>query len=188
VNATKPAKLPRRLVPVAAAALLLAVPALSSCGVNFDAQTDQYYTPADGVSNREGTVDVLNAMIISNDAGSGRLVAALANGDTEEADTLTGVRGIEEDEDVQVQLVGGDTAIPAGGVLQLADQDAAVVMVTGDPEKVKPGTFVRLAFMFQNGEEADVNVPVLDAGEPGETYGDIEIPSPSSSSTPDAQG
>lgn len=187
MNATKPTKLPRRLVPVAAA-LFLAVPALSACGVNFDAQTDQYYTPADGVSNRDGTVDVLNAMIVSDQAGSGRLIAGLSNGDMTEADTLTGVRGVEEDQDVTVQLVGGDTAIPADGVLQLADKDAAVVIVTGDPEKVKAGNFVRLEFMFQNGEGAQVNVPVLDAGEPGSTYGDIEIPTPSSSATAGAQG
>lgn len=177
----------RRLVRAAAAALLLAaVPAVSSCGVNFDAQTDQYYTPADGESSREGTVDVLNAMIISDEPGTGRLIAALSNGETEEADTLTGVRGAQDDEDVQVQLVDGDTAIPAGGVLQLADDGSAVVSVSGDPKKVRAGGYVRLAFSFQNGEEAELNVPVLS---PGETYGDIDIPSaPSSSDTPETKG
>ena len=34
---------------------------------------------------------------------------------------------------------------------------------------------MRLAFSFQNGEQAEVNVPVL---EPDETYADIEIPEP----------
>ena len=170
MNATKT----RRLVPTAAAALFLAVPALSGCGVNFDAQTDQYYTPTDGENSREGTVDVLHALIVSEEPGSGRLIAALVNSDTEEEDTLTSVRGLEEDEGLVFELAGGETAIPAGGTLQLADDGSAVVGVSGDPELLAAGRFVRLAFTFANGEETSLNVPVLT---PGEDYADIEIPS-----------
>jgi hypothetical protein len=164
--------------------VLLAVPALSACGVNFDAQTDQYYTPTDGENNREGTVQVLNALIISDSPGSGRLIAALDNGG-DEADTLTGVRGLEVDQSVDFNLVEGETAIPAGGVLQLADDGSAVVAVSGDPERVAAGGYVRLAFMFQNGEEASLNVPVL---APDDTYADIEIPAPTDEPTAGAKG
>ncbi len=169
---TRPTK-PRRRARAAAAALFLAVPTLSSCGVNFDAQTDQYYNPTDGTNNREGTVDVINALIISDEPGSGRLIAGLANGDTEQDDELAGVQGDGVDQSLTFALKGGDTEIPAGGLLQLADDDAAVVAVSGDPELLAAGGFVRVLFTFQNGEETLVNVPVL---EPGETYGDIEIP------------
>jgi hypothetical protein len=188
VNATKT----RRLVPAAAVALLLAVPTLSSCAsTNFDAQTDQYYTPTDGENAREGTVDVLHALIVSEEPGSGRLIAALANsgaaGDpvgveasdsaqeeqSQGDDELTGVRGVGESEAVQFSLVEGETAIPAGGTLQLADDGSAVIAVSGDPEQVAPGRYVRLAFTFANGEEVELNVPVL---EPGEDYADVEIP------------
>ena len=190
MNATKT----RRLVP-AAAALLLAVPALSSCATtNFDAQTDQYYTPGDGENERSGTVDVLHALIISEEPGSGRLIAALSNpgageggpvgAESDESpqesgsqaaqdDTLTGVSGVGESEGVQFSLVEGETAIPAGGTLQLADEGSAVISVSGDPELLAPGKYVRLAFTFESGEEAELNVPVL---EPGEDYADIEIP------------
>ena len=166
----------RRLVPTAAAAVLLAVPALSACGVNFDAQTDQYYTPTDGENNREGTVDVLHALIVSDSPGSGRLIAGLANSADEE-DELTGVQGLEDDESIQFSLAGGETTIPANGVLQLADDGSAVVAVSGDEEQVAAGGYVRLSFTFANGEQADLNVPVL---APGEDYADVEIPAATS--------
>ena len=204
VNATKT----RRLVPTAAVALLLAVPVLSSCSsTNFDAQTDQYYTPTDGENYREGTVDVIHALIVSEEPGSGRLIAALSNSETgdggpvgvdsgdsaadgegEGDDELTGVRGVGESEAVQFSLVEGETAIPAGGTLQLADEGSAVSAVSGDPEQVAPGKYVRLAFTFANGEEAELNVPVL---EPGEDYADVEIPetAPAGSTEPtDTEG
>ena len=189
MNATKT----RRLVP-AAAALLLAVPPLSSCATtNFDAQTDQYYTPGDGENERSGTVDVLHALIVSEEPGSGRLIAALSNAGTDgdpvgaesddspqesgsqgaQDETLTGVRGVDESEGVQFSLVEGETTIPAGGTLQLADEGSAVISVSGDPELLAPGKYVRLVFTFESGEEAELNVPVL---EPGEDYADIEIP------------
>jgi hypothetical protein len=56
---------------LATAALLLAVPALSSCSVSFGAQTDQVYNPSAGVDDRSGSVDVLNALVVSGAAGSG---------------------------------------------------------------------------------------------------------------------
>jgi hypothetical protein len=192
VNATQT----RRLVPAAAVALLLAVPTLASCAsTNFDAQTDQYYSPSDGENAREGTVDVLHALIVSDQAGSGRLIAGLSNpgaaggdpvgaksSDTPQEsqtpagggdDELTGVRGVGESEAVQFSLVEGETVIPAGETLQLADEGSAVIAVSGDPEQVAAGKYIRLAFSFANGEEAELNVPVL---APGEDYADIEIP------------
>ena len=158
----------------AAVAVLLAAPALVSCSsTNFDAQTDQYYTPTDGENAREGTVDVLHALIVSETPGSGRLIAGLSNGDEENEDELTGVRGIEESEEVRFGIREGETTIPAGGLLQLADDGNAVVAVGGDPELLAPGDYVKVEFMFENGEAVPINVPVL---APGEDYADIEIP------------
>lgn len=173
---------------LAAASVLLALPSLSSCAhVSFGAQTDQVYTPADGENNREGSIDVLNAFILSATPGSGRLVAGLANPSTGEDDELTGVQGVGEDQDVTFTIGSGETSIPAGGYLQLADEDAAEVTVSGDPEKMKAGTFVRLSFTFKDGEEAELNVPVL---EPGVTYADFDLgkaaPSPGATQTPEA--
>jgi hypothetical protein len=166
---------------LAAASVLLALPALSACSdVSFGAQTDQVYTPADGENNREGTVDVLNALIVSGTPGSGRLIAGLNNADTAEDDELVNVQGVGEDAAITFRLAGGETSIPAGGLLQLADDDAAQVAVSGKEEALKPGEFVRLKLSFANGEEAELNVPVL---EPGSTYDDVELPD--ASATPE---
>jgi hypothetical protein len=169
---------------LAVASVLLALPALSSCAVSFGAQTDQVYTPADGENNRDGTVDVLNALIVSETPGSGRLIAGLSNADLEEADSITGVRALGDSEGVTFSLGSGETEIPAGGYLQLADDDAAHITVSGDPEQVEPGAFVRLEFTFQNGEGAELNVPVLS---PGSTYDGVELgePTQSPSETPE---
>jgi hypothetical protein len=163
---------------------------VSSCGVNFDAQTNQVYTPSDGENYRStGGVDVLNAVIVSDSPGTGRLIGGLVNGDTNKDDTLTQVRGLEESQAVQFQIGSGETTIPAGGLLQLADPGAADVTVSGDPQLVSAGGFVRLAISFQNGEDATLNVPVV---EPGETYGGVDLsgtsasPSAGSSASPSA--
>lgn len=140
---------------LAAAATLLAVPALSSCGVNFGAQTDQVYTPGVGVNERDGMVDVLHALVVTDDSGSGRVIAGLANNDQSEADELTGVEVTEGD--ATAQLREGETEIPPAGFIQLAD--AAYVDIEG--ADVDPGNFIRLTFTFANAEPATLNVPVL---------------------------
>jgi hypothetical protein len=166
---------------LAVAAAILAVPGLSGCGVSFGAQTDQIYTPTDGENSREGTVDVLHALIVSDTPGSGRFIAGLVNGGDED-DTLESVQGAGESAEVTVTISGGETSIPANGSLQLAADDAANVEVSGDPEVVSAGMFVRLTLTFQNGEPATVNVPVL---APGEDYADVQLPEGTTTATPE---
>ena len=101
---------------IAAFAVLLAVPTLSSCGVNFSAQTDQVYTPAEGVNDRSGDVDVLNALVVADTDGTGRFIAGLAN-NTDKEETLTGITGVDVDQSLQISLDGGDFKIPAYGFL-----------------------------------------------------------------------
>ena len=165
----------------ASAAAALAVLALAGCGVNFGAQTDQVYTPADGENSRDGQVDVLNALIVSDTPGSGRLIGALVNNDPEADDALVDVSGAGEDSAVTFTLTSGDTTIPAGRLVQLADEDAATIAVSGDPEAFEAGGFVRVTFTFENADEVELNLPVL---EPGETYADVEIPSATEPESP----
>lgn len=154
------------------AAALLATPALASCGVGFGAQTDQIYSPADGESNYDESVDVLNALVVSDTDGSGRVVAALVNNSTEEADRLTGVTGADDEQGLTF-TVEGDGEIPAGGSVQLAAEDGPTVLVSGPEEQVQPGRFVRVTFTFETSEPVSLNIPVLDqsAG-----YDEVEIP------------
>lgn len=168
--ATDPRRLRRALT--TAAASLSALP-LAACTF---AGTDYVYTPAQGVNDRDGTVDVLNALIVSSAEGEGRLVVGLANNDREQGDELTGVSGAREDSAVQVQLEGGETTIEPGGFLQTADPDAANITVSG--EDVKPGTFVRLSMQFAQAEPVEVNVPVV---EPGTDFAGVVSPTASPS-------
>ena len=63
----------------AAGALLLAAPVLSSCGFNY--ATDRPYTPAAGTNDQDGDVDVLGAVVVSAEDGSGTLIATFSNND-----------------------------------------------------------------------------------------------------------
>ena len=153
-----------------AAAALVAAPLLSSCGVNFDAQTDQPYNPAVGVDSRAGEVDVLNALIVSGSDGSGTVVATLVNNDQAKPDTLKGVSGAGPDSGLQVQL-GGDTQVPAGGLLSLAKQGD----VSAKGKRVIAGNFVKVTFSFDRAEAVTLDVPVVSSSNPD--YKNIKVPS-----------
>ena len=140
---------------------------------SFDAQTNQDYNPGQGVNDRDGSVNVLHALIVSSSDGGGRLIAGLVNDDVEQEDALTGVEAApEEDGKVTVTVGEGSTDIAADGILKLADTDAAVVYVEG--EEVVPGQFIRVVFSFERADDVTLNVPVV---EPGEDYAEVEVPS-----------
>jgi hypothetical protein len=156
----------RRLAP---AVLLLAAGGLTACDVNFDAQTDQVYNPSAGVDDRSGTVDVLNALVVSGAEGSGTVIATLVNNDQEKPDALGSIAGAGADSSLTV-TPGGPTAIPNGGLLNLADQGRN--FVRGD--RIQAGAFVGLTFTFQRGKAITVQVPVVDAS--SATYAGVTLP------------
>ena len=143
---------PRRAFATAAAVLALAAP-LTSCG--FDYATDRDYTPAAGANNREGVVDVLSAVVVAAEEGSGTFVASLSNNDPDNAATFTALSGTDE---------GGVTVaefepveIGPGALVNLADPAAGIV-VTGD---FGPGSVVPMTVDFGDGERISLNVPVV---------------------------
>ena len=154
---------------IAAAAVALAVPVLSSCGVNFGAQTDQVYNPSVGVDDRSGTVDVLNVVIVSGSEGSGTVVATLVNNDQVEDDTISDVAGAGADAEAEVTLAG-ETSVPADGLLNLAEDGK--IEITGD--RVRPGNFVEITFSFDRGAAVSLDVPVVSADNPD--YADVQVP------------
>ncbi len=154
---------------LAVAVLVLGAPVLSSCGGNFDQQTNQVYNPAAGVDDRSGQVDVLNALIVSGEDGSGTLIASLVNNAQDRPDTLKGVTGAGKDADLTV-TPGGTTEIPQGGMLNLAD--VGRIFVKGD--RVKAGYFVEVTFTFDRGTAITVDVPVVSAD--NATYADVPLP------------
>jgi hypothetical protein len=164
---------------VAALALVIAAPALSSCADNFGAQTDQVYNPAAGVDDRAGSVDVLNALVVSGTDGSGTVIASLVNNDQVHADKLRSVAGAGRDSSLTV-TPGGKTDVPADGMLNLATDGS--IAVRGD--RVRPGNFVELTFSFDRGQSVTMKVPVVSADDP--VYRNVTVPSASSSATPSA--
>ena len=137
------------LVAAAVAVIALTAP-LSSCG--FQSATDRVYTPGSATNNRDGVVDVLSAVVVSAEDGSGTVVASLSNNDTEEPHTLTAVSGegleVAEFEPVEI---GPDALV------NLAEPETGIT-VTGE---VGAGQFVELTFDFDSGERVTIDVPVV---------------------------
>jgi hypothetical protein len=153
----------RRRLTTAAVALALPVLTARLSGCGFDAPTDQRYNPAVGVNVQGGEVDALNVLIVSGSEGKGALVATFANNNQSEGDSLVDATG----KGVQVEL-GGDTEIPAGGILTIDDGSATV---TGD--RVVAGNFVPLTFSFENASSVTLQAPVV---EPTGPFEDLPLP------------
>jgi hypothetical protein len=154
---------------LAAAALVLTAPALSSCGSGFGAQTDQVYNPSVGVDDRSGVVDLTNVLIVSGTNGSGTVVANLVNKDQTHPDALRSVAPSGTASTLKV-TPGGATAIPADGMLNLATDGK--IFISGQP--VQPGYYVSLTFTFQRAAPVTLDVPVVSTSQ-GD-YGDVPLP------------
>jgi hypothetical protein len=153
---------------VVIAALLLA-PTLAACG--FSAQTDQVYQPAVGIIDRSGTVDILNALIVSGEDGSGTFAGTLVNKSTTADDRLDSVTG------PGITASRRTVALDPEGAANLGK--TGQIQVRGDG--VVPGKYVELTLVFHSGQSTTVKVPVVPAG--GD-YADLPLPDPAP--TPDA--
>jgi hypothetical protein len=130
----------------------IAMLTLTSCGFNY--ATDRVYTPANGVNDREGTVDVLGAVIVSSKDGSGTFIASFANKDQEEPATFT---ALEPAEAGSFQTAKFDPIeIPPGGLVNLATDGGPTVK--GD---FVAGDFVGVRVQFESGEQAEMDIPVV---------------------------
>ena len=124
----------RRRPRLAAVFLVILVPVLGACGFNY--QTDQVYQPSVGVNNREGTVDVLGAVVVSGTDGDGTFVASLVNKDQDKTQTLTAIKGADG---IEVTLVK-PVEVPPGQLVNLAEMGAASV----HGHAIQAGGFARL--------------------------------------------
>src|SRR4051812_42520560 len=145
---------PRRTLALAAGALLLGSPVLTSCG--FDYATDRVYTPANGANDRDASVDVLGAVVVAAQDDSGTFIAAMSNNDNLKPTRLDSFDGGEKGN----LTASGFTPvkIPAAGLVNLANDGG--IAVTGD---FKPGDFVSVKLGFATGEDVSVEVPVVTA-------------------------
>jgi hypothetical protein len=161
----------RRSTALALGALLLATPALTSCGFNY--ATDRVNTPAAGVNDHAGQVDVLGAVIVSKQDNSGTFIASLSNNDQENEASFESLAGAEGN-----TLQAGDFApikISQGGLVNLATDGGVPVSGT-----FKAGEFVPVTLSFGNGEQVVMKVPVVvDDG----TYAGLDTSTPSAAPT-----
>ena len=158
-------------------ALVLAVPGVAACGFNY--ATDREYTPGNGANNKQGDVDVLNAVIVSSEDGSGTFIATLSNNLSDETISLDSV-SFGSNSTVEVAPFDA-IEVPAHGFVNLANDQG--IKVAGD---FAPGDFIELSLGFDNGETADLDVHVVAADN---EYTDLDngtgVPAPAG--TPSAE-
>ena len=182
----RPTRRPGRLLSAIASAVAV-LATTGACG--FDYATDQVYIASEGVDYRSGDLDVLNAAVVSAQEGSGTFVATFTNNSQDAAEQVVGITAGEGEPAVQVS---GFTAVEVGptGLVNLSESPSAVV--TGD---FIPGDYVPITIDLREGEDIDLNVPVVaatdfwegldvsgGAGE-GSTGGTGDTESPNESST-----
>lgn len=141
----------RRSLALVSGALLLTA-SVSSCG--FDLATDRVNTITPGTTDRDGTVDVLNAVIVSAEEGSGVFITTLVNNDLEEQASLDGLAA-DDAEAVQVEEFTPIT-LDANGIVNLADEEG--IPVTGE---FQAGDVVPMTLQLSGGQVVQVKVPVV---------------------------
>lgn len=164
---------PRKLA--LASTTLVAATALTSCGFNY--ATDRVYTPAAGINDTTGNVDILNAAIVSAQANSGTFVASFSNNDTTKTIKFTGMSG----DGSAVGVVNAKPfSLAPGGFRNLSTSGG--VPLTGT---FSSGQMVTVSLTFDDGETANLDVPVVN--DTGQWAGlDTSPPAASSSASPTA--
>jgi hypothetical protein len=131
----------------------IALFALTSCGFNY--ATDREYTPGVGVNNHDTDVDVLGAVIVSAEEGSGTFVASFSNSNLEEPATFEALEGVEEGA-VTAKAFEPIEILP-GSLVSLTDTDDRIE-VTGE---FAAGDFVEVLVKFGDGSQAEMDIPVV---------------------------
>jgi hypothetical protein len=157
------------------------MPALAACGSGFDAQTNQVYQPADGVSDRSGTVNVIDALVVSDGSGSGTVVASLVNTGTQD-DVLTEVlASTSSGAPLESADLGRGIGLPAGQAVQLANRGMVTVTASdaagGEAEPLAPSSYVTLQFVFEQAPGVELTVLVVsNQSDHHDTYENVPLP------------
>ena len=131
---------------------VLASGLLGGCG--FNAATDRINSVNAGANDRNDTVEILNAAIVSRKPNAGTFVAGFANNDQAKTVTLTDVAG---DGTAVAGVTTNPLPIKANGFVNLAAQGGIPLNGT-----FSAGQYVNLTFTFDDGETATLQVPVFD--------------------------
>jgi copper(I)-binding protein len=172
-DAARPSSRPgrRRGRGVAVVAALACV-ALSGCGADFNAQTNQQYQAGVGTDNRDNQVYVLGALVVARDSGEGTLVGTLIN-QVKTTDALVSVTS----EDADGQPITA-TSIPQP--ITLTNQKAVKLQTGGTVHLSGPGVVlgdvISVTFSFQQAAPIKLDVPVVAYSD---IYSGIPVATPS---------
>ncbi|TXJ06017.1 MAG: hypothetical protein E6Q27_04520 [Aeromicrobium sp.] len=124
--------------------------ALSACGTNFNAQTNNSYQASVGTNVRDGAIQVFNALFVANDNGTATFSGALlAPGEDQEIVSAT-VDGKEVELAAPIELKA-DTLLTVGAFGE--------IIVELDPKEV--GGNVDLVLTAASGEKLKVSAIVV---------------------------
>ena len=141
-----------------ALAILLAgvLPLTAACGTGFDATTQKYYAPADGVLKVQGHIRILNLMVVGPPEGSrdATISTAIANDDVL-PDTVTEITAETGQAEIQ-----GPRDIPAQGTLAFGSASAESSAVIRNFTAPVGGS-VRLTFRFARNSAIEVATVVV---------------------------
>jgi hypothetical protein len=153
------------------AAGLAAIATLGACG--FDYPTDRINNLTAGVQYRDGTVDILNAAVVAKQADSGTFIATFVNSSPSKTISLQTASG----DNTTISTVNASPfTLKPGGMVNLAASKGIPVSGT-----FALGQFVTITFQFDDGESANVSVPVV--SDDGQWAG-LDTSTPSASSSP----
>ena len=149
---------------------LVATATLTACG--FDYPTDRISNITAGVDYRDGSVDILNAAVVAKQPNSGTFIATFVNGSPSKTISLESVTGDNTAiSDTQVTPF----ALAPGTLRNLATEGGIPVSGT-----FALGQFVNLSISFDDGETANMSVPVVaDEGQ----WAGLDTSTPSASPT-----
>lgn len=175
---------PRRLARAGAAAFLAATLTLAA-GCGFDAQTNQPYTPGEGINANVGSraepVAVRNLLVVSKEPGQGFVSASVMATKSDVLQRITG-RAYLPDGSAGTPLTAtlpGPLAVNAGVLTQLTSTQ--LIEVTG--ADLRAGLEAELTLTFATAGEVTLRVPVVSADDP-----QFATISPSPSPSPSASG
>ena len=160
--------------PALAVLLAGALPLTAACGAGYDAGTQKYYAPADGVLKVQGHIRILNLMVVAPPEGSSEatISVTVANDDVL-PDTVTEITTAAGQAEIQ-----GPREVPAGGTLAFGSPSAeSRAVIRGFTAPV--GGSATLTFRFARNGAVDVATVVVPST--GYYSGFVVTPTPGAS-------
>jgi hypothetical protein len=134
--------------------------AVTGCnGVGFNEQTNKFYQGAAGITNRDGEVYALNALVVTDGKGNGTMVGTLLN-QMSTADSLQGVTAADSNGKALTTKLA--SPVPLGPQQAVKLETNASVRLTG--KGLVAGYYIHVTFTFATAAPLSMTIPVLPQG------------------------